>query len=56
MADTQGQKCPDPKCESDDVVEAVEITASRPWGTGYMILMCAVCGERVGDSRIWVGF
>jgi C4-type Zn-finger protein len=48
----KGQECPD--C-GGALREAVEITASAPWGTGFMIWVCDTCGKRVGDSR-FVGF
>ena len=44
-----------PECGGDDVREVVEITASAPWGTGYMIWVCSSCGAQVGESR-FVGF
>jgi hypothetical protein len=38
-------------------MEVVEITASAPWGTGYMMWACVKCGEPVsGKEPRFVGF
>ncbi len=51
-----------PKCEATefDMVDELE-SAGSPYGTGYRVLVCAVCGEPVPDdgttdTRVWVGF
>lgn len=41
------------ECEGEMVWET-EITGSRPFGTGYDVLLCEKCGVE-GDRR-WVGF
>lgn len=50
----EGQKCP--KCGSDDLWEVVEITASRPCGTGFVVTVCLTCDDQLDGSRRMVGF
>lgn len=38
-------------CGGDDLVFADEMSAARPFGTGYVVLMCAECGEVVPNDR-----
>jgi DNA-directed RNA polymerase subunit RPC12/RpoP len=55
VAKEKPYKCPD--CGSSETMEAVELTASYPWGTGYMIWVCVKCGTPVADKEPrFVGF
>lgn len=55
MSEEKSCKCPD--CGCDEMMEVVEITVSHPTGTGYMIWVCARCGEPVrGKEPRFVGF
>jgi hypothetical protein len=44
------------ECGCDDSYWIDEITPSHPWGTGYVIHVCACCGREFEDDRYWVGF